>query len=154
MTNRVAGFILGNRRVGREAHAEMPELRIRPGVKRIAIVGINDVASRTARGAVITRLIVRAQERQQRVEQAGLLQSLKHRVRARQGAEAAIAQPSVPAFENTQRVAGLRRFEVRQRIEKRQQALGALLFGRNRRPADQPSRRSVGGVTFSETGIL
>ena len=87
-------------------------------------------------------MIVGAGQRQDRIQQARLLQSEKHRIGSQLGAEAAIAQlhvgtarifvrignadlgPLSPApLEHAQNIAGLRNFPAAQRIEMRQHAL-------------------------------
>src|SRR5919201_236135 len=70
----------------------MARLRVRPRVGRVAVIGIDDVAGRAAGGAKIARLVVRAEEGEQRIEQPRLLQAEEDRVRAQPRAQAPIAQ--------------------------------------------------------------
>ncbi len=62
------------------------------GMFRRTIVGVDHVAGAASAGAVVAGLIVGAGKRQQRIEQASLLQSQKDRIGAQFGAEAALAQ--------------------------------------------------------------
>src|SRR5215831_16357165 len=120
MLNRVALLILPDDRIVGEAIAEMSARRVWARVQRVAIVRVHHMTRRTSRRAVIARLIVGAEKKQQRVEQARALEALEHRVRARERAEAAIAQAIVTALEDAQRVARLRRLVLRQRRDRRQ----------------------------------
>ena len=70
-------------------------LRVRARMHRRTIVGVNHVARRAAAVAIIARMIVGAGQRQNRIEQARLLQTQKHRIGSQLGAEAAIAQLDV-----------------------------------------------------------
>src|SRR5208282_3003689 len=56
----MTGFVLGNRGVGGRAVAKMAEGRVRAGVRRIAVVGVDNVAGGATAGAVIAGMIVRA----------------------------------------------------------------------------------------------
>ena len=89
-------------------------------MRRVAIVGVDHMAGGTSGGAVIAGLIVRTQKVEQRIEQARTLQALKHRVGARECAEAAIAQTVIAALEDAQGVTGLGGFELWQRPQLRQ----------------------------------
>ena len=95
--------------------------------------------------AIVAGMIVGAGQRQQRIEQARLLQAEEHGIGAQQRAQAAVAQlvigqPGIfasrfglpisaralaAALEDAQNIARLRNFPARQRIEIRQDALGA-----------------------------
>src|SRR5438094_8465413 len=120
-------------------------------MRRRPIVGVDDVASRAAAAAIIAGLIVRARERQQRVEKTSLLKSKKHRIGAEQRAESALAEldfrPArivlagriadlallAPApLEDAQHVAGLRDLPALERIAKRQDARPCRLLRRPR----------------------
>ena len=115
--DRVALFILGDGGVGGGAVAEVSGGGIVAGVGGVAIIRIDDMAGGATGAAIITGLIVGAEEVEQRVEQAGALQALKYGVRARERAEAAIAQAVVSAFEDAQGVARLGGLELGQRPE-------------------------------------
>ena len=68
------------------------EAGIRPRMDRRAIVGVDHVAAAASAGTVVAGVVVGAQEIQRRIEQAGLLQPEKNRVRAVGRAQAAVAQ--------------------------------------------------------------
>ena len=76
------GSLLRNRRIGRCAFAHVAELRVLRGMFRRAIVGVDHVARRASAGAIIAGLVVRAREREQRIEQPRFLQAEKHRIGA------------------------------------------------------------------------
>ena len=142
VVDRMAGTILGNGRVRRKACAAIAEAGIRPRMDRRTIVGINHVASAAAARSVVARVVVGSQKIQRRIEQAGLLQPEKNRVRAVGRAQTAIAQPRAgpagiffgfrnarfrakpsAALENSKDVAGLGNLELRQRVEIGQHSL-------------------------------
>src|SRR5207249_6442385 len=104
----MAFFIFANSRVGGEAVAEVAARGVGTRVSRVAVVRVKDVAGGAAGGAIISGLIVRAKEIEQRVEQARALEPLKDRVGATEGAEAAVAEAVVAALESSEGVAGLR----------------------------------------------
>ena len=116
---------------------------------RVAVVGVNDMASRAATGAIVAGMIVRARKRHDGVEQARFLEAEKNGVGAQPGAEAAFAELVVrlagiffaigiadfrllaaATFENAQDVSGLGSFPSEQRIELGNHAPGAGFFGR------------------------
>src|SRR6202021_2867821 len=103
---------------------------------RRAIVCIHDVTGRTAAASIVAWFVVGTGQREQRIEQAGLLQAEKNGVGAKQGAETACAEFVVgasgfflairiadfaflfaAALENTQDVSGLRYFPALERSE-------------------------------------
>ena len=125
----------------------VPERRVNPRVNRVAIVGIHHVARGATARAVITRLIIGAQERQVRIVQARLVHVQQRQVDAVQCPQTTIRQAVVRTtrvlelvrqtyrrrrqailsqrhraqaaalFEDTEEVRGLRGFEARQRQE-------------------------------------
>ena len=138
----MAFFVLRNRGVGGAAVAEVAARGVRPGVRGIAIVGVDHVAGGAAGGAIVAGLIVGAEEVEQRIEQARALQALEDGVGAGQGAEAAIAEAVVAALEDAQRVAGLGGFELRQRPQ----------LGQHRLEFHLARRRAAGtAVSFCAT---
>ena len=127
------------------------------------------MAGRAAAGAVVAGLIVGAEERQQRVEQAGLLQAEKDRIGARLGAEAAIAQfdlggPALLRGSDCRFPAStgrrVRRRAGRCRAAKFPSAAAdretaglpflLRLFRRGRREGQQSLRRAIGAVALAE----
>ena len=157
------------RGIGGGSLSQIAGSSVSAGVLRRAVVGVDHVAGAAAAGAVVAGLIVGAGKRQQRIEQARLLQSQKDRIGAQLGAEAALAQFDLrlarlffeawipdfwllPAasFEDAQDVAGLRNFPALQRIEIRQHSFLADLFRRGRRKGEQSLRFAVGAVAFAK----
>src|SRR4029077_442515 len=82
--------------------------------------------------------------------QARALQPLEDGVGAGQGAEASIAQAVVAAFEDPQRVAGLGRFELRERPEFRQPGFEFGLLGGGRWRGEKFLRLAVARVALAE----
>ena len=68
MLDRMAWFVFGDRRVTAVTETIVPEFRIWPGMKWVAIVRVNDMTGGASAGTIITRLIVRAQKREHRIE--------------------------------------------------------------------------------------
>ena len=136
--------------VGGGAVAQVAARGVGAGVRGIAIVGVDHVAGGAAGAAVVAGLIVGAEEVEQRIEQAGVLQALEDRVGAGECAEAAIAQPVVAALEDAQRVAGLGGFELRQRPEFGQPRFELDLGGRRRRDGGEFLRRAIARVALAE----
>ena len=145
----MAGFVLGNRRIGGRAEAGVAELRVRPRVYRVAVIGIDDMTRGAATGAIVAGVIVRAGKRHDRVEQARFLETEKNGIGPKLGAETAFAEfvvrfPGIffaigiadlgllaaAPFENAQHVSGLGSFPAEERIELGNYALGANFFGR------------------------
>src|ERR1043166_7974375 len=123
--------------------------RIGAGVIGVPVVGVDDVASRAAAGSVVTGVVVGAQEGEERVEQAGLLQAEEDGVRAQQRPVAAVAQlhlgaapfflavgdadlraAAAPALEDAQHVARLSDLPAGQGVEEGENALQACLLRR------------------------
>ena len=75
---RMPGLVLGDGRVDGLRHAAVPELGVLGRVPRITVIGVDHVAGRAARAAVVARLVLRAQEPHQRVVEARLVQ-VEHR---------------------------------------------------------------------------
>src|SRR5207253_2804707 len=99
----------GDRRIVRRGSASVAEWRVLRGMVRRAIVRVRHVASGAAAAAIVARLIVGAGKREQRIEQARLLQPEEHGIDAELGAEAAIAQLDLrpPRIIVAHRIAGL-----------------------------------------------
>ena len=146
----VAFFVLLDGGVGGGAVAQMAARGVGTGVRGVAIVGVDHVAGGAPGAAIVAGLIVGAEEVEQRIEQAGALQALEYRVGAREGAEAAIAQPVVAALEDAQRVAGLGGFELRQRPEFGEPRLELDLGGGGRRDGGEFLRRAIARIAFAE----
>ena len=154
VSDRMAWLSVRDRRIGRRRGAAVTVLGIGPGVERVAVVRVDDVACRAAARAVVAGIVVRAKERQHRVEQARSLETLKDGIGAVDGAKPTNAQPVVAPLEDAQHVARLRDLEVRQRIEEGEDAEAACLLGGGRRDGLQALRRAVVGVALSEACIL
>src|SRR5260370_1088926 len=88
----VARFIPGNRGIDRSGVARMTETGIWPGMFRRIVIGIDDMTCGASAIAIISRLIVGPGETQQRIEQSGLLQSEKNRIRAQKRSESSLAK--------------------------------------------------------------
>ena len=131
---------------GRDAPVSV--LGVRSGMNGRAVVGIDDVACRTAARAVVAGLIVGPEEIERRVQQTRLLQADEHRVGTVSRPQAAHAEPRAgtagfvpflgdsnlgdkpPApFEDAQNVGRLRDLVPRQRVQKWQHAFRRRLFG-------------------------
>src|SRR3954453_24015003 len=176
MTQRMSLLVLRNRFVAGDGEAGVAVLRVAGGVKRIAIVGVDDVASRAARRAVIAGVIVRAEEREMRIVEPRLVQIDERGRDAQAGAAVAIAESDVglsclpfwrripnigeraragdpAAFEGAEVLGGLKDLPARQRNENRQRALRDLFGSRRRRGLD---RGGVAGavVTLAEQSLL
>src|SRR5271157_441359 len=70
----------------------MAEGRVGAGVRRIAVVGVDDVAGGAAAGAIIAGMIVRAGKREDWIEEPCFLQAEENGIGAQLGAESAIAE--------------------------------------------------------------
>ena len=92
MLDGMAGLILGNGGVGRSAEAGMAELRVSAGVRRVAIVCVDDVARGAAAGAIVAGMIVGAGQRHDGIEKARFLQAKENGIGAEFGAKAAFAE--------------------------------------------------------------
>src|SRR6266852_3729892 len=171
--DRMAGFILRNRRIGRSAEAGMAEPSISAGVRRVAVVGIDDVTRRTPAAAIVAGMIVRARKRQDGVEQARFLQAEENGIGAQPGSEAALAEFVVrlawllfavgiadlsffspAAFEHAKDVARLRSFPAKKRIELRNHALGAGFFRRGLWRRLDRLWPPIAIVAFAEAGVF
>ncbi len=85
------GCVRGNRRVGRVALVPVwPNLRVRAGVARVAIVRVDDVARGAAGRAIVARAVVGAEEPHERVVEARLVDVEHRHGDARAGAGAAV----------------------------------------------------------------
>src|SRR5436190_1864656 len=131
------------------------------------------MAGGAAAAAIVAGLIVRTGEREQRIEQARLLQPEEHGIHAELSPEAAIAQldlgpPRIilahriawlalfaaAALEHAQHVTRLRDFPPLERVEVWKDACARGFFCGGRRPGQQPLRRAVAAVTFPEARVL
>ena len=171
--DRMAGFVLGDRRIGVLAQPTMPRLSVRAGVHRRAIVGIDDVTRRATARPIIAGVIVGAEEVERRVEQTSLLQPNENRVGAVLSTESAIAQTcsrtarffacfrntdfrtkaSAP-FKDAENVAGLSDLKARQRIEERDDPFVFHLVLSRRGNGLQTLRRAVHGIALAELSTL
>src|SRR5215217_268708 len=114
---------------------------------RIAIVCVDHVTGGTTGGAIIARMVVRAEKIQCWIEQTCFLQSEEDRIGALCSAEAARAEslvrlswifffigqtdfepPLAAAFKHTQEVSRLRDLPAWNRIEQGQKTFGAAFF--------------------------
>src|SRR5713226_4344274 len=147
--DRMAGFILRNRRIGRSAEAGMAEPSISAGVRRVAVVGIDDVTRRTPAAAIVAWMIVGARKRHDRIEQSRFLQPEENGIGTQSRSKAAVAEfivrlagiffargiadfgflPSA-AFKNAKHVARLRSLPAKERIKFGNHAFGAGFFRR------------------------
>ena len=102
MLEGVAGFALGNGGIDRRTGTIVTKLRIRAGVARIPIIRINHVTGRTARRAVITRLVVGTQKPGKGVIQPGLVNIDNRHRNPRPGGRATIGLAEIrpPSFIN------------------------------------------------------
>ena len=91
-----------------ELSPRWPKWRVRTGMLRRAIVGINHVACPCSRWRDSRLAVIGAGQRKQRIEQARFLQAEKDRVGAQQGAEAALAEFDVGACRILLRGSGCR----------------------------------------------
>ena len=160
----------------------LPNAAIRPGMRRVAIVGVDRVASRAPRRAIVARLLVGAHEPHVRVVQPRL-GDVDHRHRdAKPGAGAAIGLPDVgpaglvelldragvvrqsdfrklahdhpaAALEDAEDVGDRNGLPRRKREQLRQNSpLGHERRGRN--GIDQRRRLSLGGIRFADDVAL
>ena len=117
MPERMAGFIFGNRRVFRLRLALVAEFGIRPAVRRVAVIGVHGMAGGAARGTIIARLLIGAEEPEMRIVQARL-GDIDHRHRdAAAGAGAAIGLLDIRAaglIKLLQRAARIRQTDFRE----------------------------------------
>src|SRR5579862_5793028 len=140
---------------------------------RRAIVCIHDVAGRAAAAAIVTRLVVGTRQREQRIEQAGLLEAEKNGVGAKKSAETAFAELVVrasgffltigvadfafflaAAFKNTQHVAGLRYFPALERSEFWKNSFQADFVGSGGRDCADSLRDPGRRVALAEARIF
>ncbi len=170
----VAGLFARNRRIVRRAVPAISKRSILRGMFDGTVVCIHDVARRASAGAIVARLIVRARQGKQRIEQASFLQPEKYRIGAEECAESARAELVVgfacvgciargladfafraaAAFEHAQDVAGLRNFPTLQRRDLRQHALCSRLLDGRLWDRSNRLRRAVARVAFAESRVL
>src|SRR6185369_1797375 len=135
------------------SRAVMSKLSVRPRVKLIAVVGVNNVTRGASARPIVSRLIVRAKQGKHRIEQTCLLQAQEHRIGSKQSSKPARAEKVLsrlarrffrigkpdfsglaPAsFERAKGVAHVSYFPTRQWIQIWENAfLLGLFFGRRR----------------------
>jgi hypothetical protein len=138
-----------------------------------AVIGIDHMTGAAAAGAVVARLIVGARKREQRIQQAGLLQSEECGIGTQLRSKAARAQfdigtarlfvekrnsglgfRSAAAFKHAQNVSRLRHLPALQRLKIRQHAFLFGLVRRGRRIGLQSLRSSVAAVALAEVRVL
>src|SRR5438128_3614629 len=95
MNNRVTAFRLWDCRVGGETQALISVLAPPAGVRRRAIIRINDVTSRATARSIIARMIVAAKKTEERIVKSSFLQTEENRIGAVQCAESALGQAAV-----------------------------------------------------------
>ena len=154
VTDRMAPLAVRNGRIDGGARAEVARARVRSGVEPVAVVGVDHVAGAAAAGAIVPGMIVGAEERERRVEQPGALETLEDRVRARERAVAAEAEPVVTPLEDAQHVARLRDLEPRQGHERREHALHARRLESRLRDGLEPLRAAVRRVALAEVRVF
>src|SRR5450432_1090304 len=88
----MTGLVVRNRGIFRRAETTISEGRIFRRMFCRAVVPLHDVACGAATRSIIARLIVRAGQRKQRIEQARLLQAEKYGIGAKLRAKSAIAE--------------------------------------------------------------
>src|SRR5882672_3601294 len=143
----MSGLAMRNRRILRRAEALISKWRVLRGMRRRAIVGVDDVACRASARAIVAGLVIRSRKRKQGIEQSRFLQAEKYRVGAKLGAEYAIAKfivwlscivrahlladftlGSAAALEYAENVSGLRNFPAFERSDLGQHALTPDFF--------------------------
>src|SRR5439155_21181598 len=118
MAEGVPALAVRDGRIEGRRRAEVPPARIGPGVKAVAVVGVDHMTRAATARAIVTGMIVRAEEREYRIEKAGALQTLEDRIRAGERAVAAEAEPVVATLEDAQDVPRLRDLEAWQGHER------------------------------------
>src|ERR1700688_1526711 len=169
----MTGFGFGNSRIHGCALPGMPKFCINTGVRGVAIISVNYMASGAAARAVIAGMIVGSRKRHDRIEKARFLQAEKYRIGTQLSAKSAIAQfvfglagiffgdgianlafLAAAAFEHPQHIAGLRGFPAIKWIKLRKHALRSRLFGRWRGDSLYRFGLAVAVVTLAEAGIF
>ena len=171
--DRMAALPARDHRIDREALAAVSELRIRPGMDRGAIVGVDHMAAGAAARAVVAGMVVGAEEVERRIEEARLREAHEHRIGPVLRSQAPRSQPgprpprllealgvagvgSEPpaALEDPQDVPRLHPLEPRQGIEIADHPLEVELLGRRRRHVLQPLADAVHAVALAVGGVL
>src|SRR5947209_5689574 len=88
----MAALLFGNRFIAGKTQSLVPILAPPARVCWRSVVCINNVAGRTTAGTIIARVIVRAEESEQRIVQPGFLDAEKNRIGPVEGAETALRQ--------------------------------------------------------------
>src|SRR5579864_132854 len=109
VADRMAGFLARNRRIVRCAVATVAEWRVLRGVRGRSIVRVDNVARRASTRPIVARLVVRAGQGEQWIEETRLLQPQKNGVGAKLRAKSARAQLVVgfPGIVRADRLANL-----------------------------------------------
>src|SRR6266403_3425147 len=140
---------------------------------RIAIIRVDHVARGAAARAIIARMIVRAGEKKNRIEQSRLLQAKEYGIRAQLGSKTSLAELVIglaraffairianlrflaPAsLEDTQHIAGLRSFPAQEWIELRKDSFDASFFRRRLRRGLDRLRFPVTIIAFAEPRVF
>ena len=179
---RMAWFLLWNHRIAGQGLAVVARAGIRPGVPRIAVVGVDHVTAGAAGRAIVARLLVGAEEPHMWVVQPRLVE-VEHRhrdpeaggrapVRLAEVGPARLLQPlnvaadigqadlrkqvedvAAAALEHPEDVARRDHLPGRQRRERGQDATVAHRVGRRRR-AQQLRGHPVAGIGFADIVVL
>ena len=142
MGDRVAALVLRNGFVRGETESLVPVLAPPAGVRGRTIVRIDHMAGRATAGAIVARVIVRAEKSEERIMQPRFLQAEENRVGPVQRAETALGQAPerfagrlfrrrqaqlqllfTALLKDAQGISGIAQIETRERIEKRQDAV-------------------------------
>src|SRR5688500_13961133 len=107
MLERMTLLVFRNRRITADRVADVPMFGVRTGMQWIAVVCVYDVASGAAAGAIVARMLVRAEEVQMGIVQTCLVQVDERRRHTQPRAAAAVPQAEVGAarFIKSRRIA-------------------------------------------------
>ena len=171
--DRMAALPTRDHRIDREALAAVAELRVRPGMDGGAVVGVDHMAAGAAAGAVVTGMVVGAEEVERRIEEARLREAHEYRIGAVLRSQAPRSQPgprpprllealgvagvgpeAPAALEDPQDVPRLHPLEPRQGIEIADHPLEVELLGRRRRHVLQPLADAVHAIALAVRGVL
>ena len=90
--DRMAGLVLGNRRIARLTQTAIAGNPVGPGIHGRPVVGVDDVTRRAAARAVIARVVVGPQKIERRIQQPRLLEADETGVGAVFGSQPPVAQ--------------------------------------------------------------
>jgi len=171
--DRVPRLVLRQRGIGARRAAAVAGRGVGTRVHRRAVVRVHHVAGAAAARAVIAGVVVRAEEREQRIEETRLLRAEDHRVDAVERPRAAERQAHVgtsrlcrrvgktglgpaPAtgLEGAEGVARGADLEAREGEEHRQDALAPSQLRGGRRRRAQHLRAAVRAVALPDHGVL